>query len=167
MLILFHCFHLPSACHRIVFRRAATLDYTPSKNSSIPCVNDNPSEKRKTVTQTCKCSHYVWHVCFVRLPMQMTLASIIYLNHTLSFSRRRAEEVLGYNPIYDHATSLSRSVEYYRQAKLDDKWHPEVDGTTSSRSTYYRQLIGIQSNLQVYGNKCWMVSLLNGSLTNV
>ena len=48
----------------------------------------------------------------------MSLPSIIYVNRTLTFNRQRAEETLGYQPIYDHVTSMARSLDYYKHVPL-------------------------------------------------
>jgi len=56
-------------------------------------------------------------VCALRLivpvNLQTTLASIVYVNRTIYFSRAFAEDSLGFTPKYDFVTSRDRSLRYY------------------------------------------------------
>lgn len=54
----------------------------------------------------------------VKINLEVALPSIIYVNHTLYFNRRNAEDVLKYKPLYGYQASLAKSLEFYKKVVL-------------------------------------------------
>ena len=48
-----------------------------------------------------------------RVNLQTPLCSMIYINKTYYFNRKRAEKVIGYTPLYNYNESLEKSLKYY------------------------------------------------------
>ena len=53
-----------------------------------------------------------------KVKIDAALCSIIYINKTFYFSRKRAEERLSYQPLYAYTESLERSMNYYIDLEL-------------------------------------------------
>lgn len=54
-----------------------------------------------------------------KVNLDVALPSVVYVNHTLYFNRRNAEEDLRYKPLYGYQTSLAKSLEFYKRVPLN------------------------------------------------
>ncbi|ELU09823.1 hypothetical protein CAPTEDRAFT_109619 [Capitella teleta] len=53
-----------------------------------------------------------------KISLDANLASLIYINMDVYFKRSKAEQLLGYKPIYSYDESLKKSMEYYKTVEL-------------------------------------------------
>ena len=61
--------------------------------------------------------HLLEPFCKVQLPAQ--LCSIIYINRNLYFSRKKAEDLLSYSPLYSPKDAMERSLAFYASNELN------------------------------------------------